>query len=120
MKLRTVVFGFVLALTLAASLLTPTVAKAESVASCDGTYHWVGVPGTKSLDGTGTGFQYICLNGSSNGPLIIFLDGGGGCFDGETCDCQADAYGNCQGPAGRSVQTYGVPNVGFLRTTRCS
>jgi len=97
MKLRTVVLNLVLAFTLAAPLLTPTIAKAEGMASCDGTYHWVDVQGTESLDGTGTGIQYICLNGFVNGPLLIHIEGSAACFNGDTCDCQPDAYGNCLG-----------------------
>lgn len=76
----------------------PQFAQAQSGPTCDARYHWVEVPGTKSLDGTETGFQYICLNGSPSGPLLIFLDGGGGCWSGDTCDCRPDSYGNCQGP----------------------
>lgn len=74
------------------------IAGAVSRVFCDGIYHWVDVPGSKSLDGTATGLQYICQNGSPNGPLLIFFEGGGSCWNGATCDCQPDAYGNCQGP----------------------
>jgi uncharacterized membrane protein YphA (DoxX/SURF4 family) len=85
---------FVAALT----VLSAPAARAETV--CDGRYHWIDVPGTKCFDGTATGFQYICLNGSAAGPLMIYLEGGGGCGDGDTCDCQPDAFGNCTSPTG--------------------
>jgi hypothetical protein len=47
------------------------------------------------MDGTPTGFEYACLTGSAASPLLIALDGGGACFDGDTCNCMPDANGTC-------------------------
>jgi hypothetical protein len=83
-------------MSLAAALVLAAAHPADAQVVCDGRYHWIDVPGTKCMDGTATGLQYACLNGSASGPLLVYVEGGGGCFDGATCDCQADANGNCQ------------------------
>jgi hypothetical protein len=78
-----------------ALLLLAPAARAKPI--CDGRYHWIDVPGTKCLDGTQTGLEYICNGGSAAAPLVVFLEGGGACGDGVSCDCQADGDGNCTG-----------------------
>jgi hypothetical protein len=64
-------------------------------AICDGRFHYLQVPGTHCMDATPTGFEYACLTGSPASPLLIVLDGGGACFDGDTCNCMPDANGVC-------------------------
>src|SRR5438876_4574074 len=54
---------------------------------CDGLWHWVYVEGAVCGDGSQTGFQYICRTGSTAGPLLVYLEGGGACFGGDTCNC---------------------------------
>lgn len=81
--------------------------EARAQAACDGRYHWIDVPGTKCIDGTATGFQYICRSPlGAAGPLIVFLQGEGACATGDTCDCQPDANGNCQGGNATSVSSH--------------
>ena len=64
---------------------------------CDGEFHWVDVPGTRCLDGSPTGHYYRCLPGNdARSPLLLMADGGGGCWDGVTCDCRPDENGQCQ------------------------
>jgi hypothetical protein len=80
----------------------PSLARADAI--CDGRYHWVDVPGTRCIDGTPTGFQYICRSrAGADGPLLIYLPGAGACADGDSCDCQPDANGQCQGPNATNV-----------------
>src|SRR5207248_357041 len=79
-----------------ALILAASAADAQT-AKCDGIFHWVDVPGSECLDGTQTGFQYLCQTGSPSGPLLVNIDGGGACWDGPSCDCQPDASGACQG-----------------------
>src|SRR4051794_27686424 len=62
-----------------------TISALTSGATCDGRWHWVDVDGTFCGDGSPTGFQYIC-RGSADGPLLVYLDGGGACWSADTCD----------------------------------
>jgi hypothetical protein len=92
-------------------------ARAES-AVCDGLWHYVSVSGAMCLDGTPTGLEYVCFDKNSNGqafgptppinpktkkpdplrrPLMIFLNGGGACWDAASCNCQMQG-GYCSGP----------------------
>jgi hypothetical protein len=60
----------------------------RQVLTCDNAFHWFGVTGTRCLNGTATGFSYRCFSTvGANGPLVINFDGGGACFDGDSCDC---------------------------------
>ena len=67
-------------------------------ARCDGVFHFLDVPGAQNIDGSPTGIEYICQTGSPRAPLLIYLDGVGGCDSGDTCDCQPDASGLCTNP----------------------
>jgi hypothetical protein len=67
-------------------------------ARCDGTFHYVPVDGAVNIDGSPTGIEYLCQTGSSRGPLLIYVDGAGGCTSGDSCYCQADATGACTNP----------------------
>src|SRR5262245_48257413 len=68
----------------------------RALATCDGQWHFVSVTGTQCLDGSSTGFEYKCRTGSASSPLVIYLDGGGACWDGTTCHC--GATGLCTDP----------------------
>lgn len=59
---------------------------------------WTGVAGTKCLDGSSTGFGSLNQTGKTTSALLIYLDGGGACWDGDTCDCLPDVNGNCENP----------------------
>ena len=72
------------------------IAKAATNITCDGLFHWVDVPTTQCMDGTPTGFEYACRVGLREAsPLLIYVDGGGACWDFEMCNCEPDASGKC-------------------------
>jgi hypothetical protein len=71
---------------------------ATSSAQCDSTFHYVSVPGAVNIDGSPTGIEYLCQTGSPRGPLLVYMDGEGGCISGDTCYCQPDASGQCTNP----------------------
>jgi hypothetical protein len=86
--------------TIAAIILFATQSYAQSPI-CDGNWHWVYVPGAVCMDGTATGFQYACSPTlGPTGPLLVIPDGGGACWDADTCNCGYDPAacannGNC-------------------------
>jgi hypothetical protein len=42
---------------------------------------------------------YRCFSGVGlSGPLVINMDGGGACWDGDSCSCNPNAQGECQQP----------------------
>src|SRR3974390_1610295 len=100
--------GLLIAALLLLSPFSSSRANEESEAVCDGIFHWVDVPGNVNVDGSMTGFEYLCQTGSADGPLLIYLGGGGVCWSGDTCDCQPNALGECTGP--NSVIVYGFAN----------
>lgn len=80
-------------------LLGPTQPGTASGSSrCDGIFHFLYVPGAENLDGSPTGIEYDCQTGSAHGPLLVYLDGAGGCNGGDSCYCQPDASGACTNP----------------------
>ena len=89
-------------------VLLPTTANAQNGAVCDGIFHWVYVTGAENLDGSETGFEYICQTGSSTGPLLFYVNAGGACWTGDSCDCQPDSNGICTNP--NSTVAYGFFN----------
>src|SRR4051812_3534054 len=97
------------------ALARPAVADAPV---CDGIWRHVTVPGATCIDGSDTGFDYICQAGA-RGPLVIFFDGGGACWDGDSCDCRpcqaGDARPECAGaPVGGCVSgTYSWANATY-------
>lgn len=51
-----------------------------------GTWNWIAIDGALSRDGSAAGFYYqYSKTGSKN--LMIYLAGGGACFDAMTCQC---------------------------------
>ena len=81
--------GSVAAVVLIVGLSTPLSARADNDPICDGNWHWVPVPGAVCLDGTPTGFQYACSSRlGPSAPLLVFFDGGGACWDADTCNCE--------------------------------
>ena len=73
----------------------------------DGAWHWFDsstpqqVTGLTCLDGSATGFAVDVPAGGGNGRLMIYLEGGGGCWDGSTAPCK----------------TPPLPPLGFVATT---
>jgi hypothetical protein len=69
-------------------------AWARSAPVCNGQFHWVDVAGTECLDGSPTGIVYRCFAANGrNGPLLVHVDGGGACWDHDTCACGPDTDG---------------------------
>jgi len=67
---------------------------ARGQATCDGIWHWMSVPGTRCLDGSHTGFEYVCFsNLGPTAPLLMYLEAGGACWDGDSCDCDYGGTG---------------------------
>src|SRR5579864_6696625 len=94
MKRQMLLFGALLI----AGILFPSRANAQSGAVCDGVFHWVYVAGTENLDGSETGFEYLCQTSSPNSPLLVYMEAGGACWTGDNCDCQPDSLGLCTNP----------------------
>lgn len=70
-----------------------------------GKWTWIGVDGAKCRDGSGTGFGIRPQTGSDK--LVIYLEGGGACFNGTTCGINpgsfgSSAFGAWQGSVGNS------------------
>jgi hypothetical protein len=82
----------------AASLGTAQLSGVTGSAQCDGTFHYVPVAGAVNIDGSPTGIEYLCETGSPSGPLLVYIDGEGGCWTGDSCDCQPDTSGVCTNP----------------------
>jgi len=86
--------NLVAAAALCGVLLGSSTAQAQT---CNGIWHWVDVDGTKCLDGSPTGFEYVCFpNLGPTGPLVVFLESGGACGDADTCNCTPNSKGVCQ------------------------
>lgn len=66
-------------------------APGDPVNADDMTWTYVGVPGTACRDGNETGFG-ININPDSD-KLIIYLEGGGACFNNLTCLANPNAWG---------------------------
>src|SRR5436190_8564371 len=83
--------------------LAPAVLLLVSLAASRGdacpldTFCFAAAPGAVAGDGSATGVDMLRRsNGSRDGPLFIFFDGGGLCWDADLCDCQLDAAsGHC-------------------------
>ena len=66
----------------------------------DKTWTWVPFPQTQCRSGSPAGIS-VNLNSASK-RVMIYLEGGGACFDSQTCGANPDAVGN-QNPAGAGV-----------------
>jgi hypothetical protein len=72
------------------------------------TWTWVSVPGAKCRDGSATGIGVNLSPGSTK--TVIFMEGGGACFNSFTCDQNPSKFGEAEftagvaggGPAGAS------------------
>jgi len=70
-----------------------------------GKWTWINVDGAKCRDGSATGFGIRSQTGSDK--LMIYLEGGGACFNGSTCGINpgsfgSGAFGAWQGSVGNS------------------
>jgi hypothetical protein len=62
---------------------------AQAAAICDARVHFESVAGTECLNGSPSGFDYLCQAAEgAPAPLVVYFDGGGACWDGNTCDCR--------------------------------
>src|SRR5262249_50471994 len=76
---------------------TPPGNNTEAILTClADTFCFVPVSGAVCLDGSGTGFEIMFRSGASD--LLIFMEGGGACWDGDTCRPDGSIPG--QPPAG--------------------
>lgn len=57
-----------------------------------GDWTWIDVDGAKCRDGSGTGFGIRPVAGSDK--LVIYLEGGGACFNGTTCTISLSSFGS--------------------------
>lgn len=76
------------------------------VTAPDNTWTWVPVPEAKCRTGSATGFG-IRINPNST-KLVIYLQGGGACFNGLTCTANPGSYGSGNfgnGPSGGLFST---------------
>lgn len=70
-----------------------------------GKWSWIGVDGAKCRDGSATGFGIRTQTGADK--LVIYLEGGGACFNGATCGINPGSFGSAafgawQGSAGQT------------------
>ncbi|MFO0755209.1 MAG: pectin acetylesterase-family hydrolase [Byssovorax sp.] len=81
------------------------------VSAPDGQWTWIDVAGAKCRDGSPTGFGIRKRAGSKR--LYIYLEGGGACFNGDTCTISLAAFGKGAFDAwASSVGNTGVFNAG--------
>jgi hypothetical protein len=80
-----------------------------------GTWTWVDIPGTACDDGSMTGIGVNPAPGGSGADLLVFLNGGGACWDATTCLVLNTAT---HGPFGSAQFTAAEPALahGFDRT----
>jgi len=57
-----------------------------------GEWTWIPVDGAKCRDGSGTGFGIRPQTGSDK--LVLYLEGGGACFNGTTCTINSASFGS--------------------------
>jgi hypothetical protein len=60
------------------------------ITSTDGVWEWISIPGAKCRDGSEAGFG-IRKNAASD-KLLVYLEGGGACFNAETCAIALSAF----------------------------
>ncbi|MBK8172278.1 MAG: hypothetical protein IPK60_18300 [Sandaracinaceae bacterium] len=80
----------------------------EPITADDRTWTWVDFPDTHCMDGSETGLG-IYLNGASDN-VLIYLEGGGACFNDATCDSVAN-------PNGYGRDDFAAPTSGALSDT---
>jgi hypothetical protein len=103
------------------SYVAPTGAP---VTAPDKTWTWVDVPGAKCRDGSAAGFA-VNLNSASN-KLMIFLEGGGACYNQFTCGVNPASYdhskfaGTTGGILDRSQAANPVADWNFVYVPFCT
>jgi hypothetical protein len=77
----------------------PPAAGAEVIANLGDAWQWVAFPGSKCRDGSPAGF-FVSFRAPSN-ALMIYLEGGGSCYDVATCGSNpANVLGQAPGAGG--------------------
>lgn len=82
-----------------------------AIAAPANTWTWVDVPGAKCRDGSATGIG-VRINPNST-KLVIYLEGGGACFNGLTCQGNPKSYNSGNfgtGPKGGIFDTTNAAN----------
>lgn len=92
----------------AAYVDTGSFVPGEALTAPDRTWTWVDFPNTHCLNGSATGLG-VYLNQASD-KVIIYLDGGGACFNDATCDGVAN-------PNGYGAANFSRPTNGILSDT---
>lgn len=83
-----------------------------TLAGSPGQWSWIDVPGTKCADGSATGMG---VNLGTSGDLVIFMEGGGACFNAFTCASVAHPNGFGAGDLDSGVGNLG--NQGLFDRT---
>ncbi len=78
--------------------------------STAGTWTWVPFPEAKCRDGSTTGIGINFATASKN--LVVFLEGGGACFNGLTCAGNPASFGAADLPVRFPATDGGIPLVG--------
>ena len=82
----------------------------------EGVWTWADVAGTRCGDGSSTG---LAVNLGTGGDLVVFLDGGGACWDATTCYLLAEYFGK-GGPYGETQFEAELEGVGGTVLDRSS
>jgi hypothetical protein len=101
----------------------PFVPTGDPVKAPDATWTWVDVPGSKCRDGSMAGFAVNLKSGSKK--LMIYLEGGGACFDALTCgsnpaNATAMKAGQSQGVLNRTNAENPVKDWNFVYVPYCT
>jgi len=90
---------FVLALLLLGSVSAQAQSELPGLDSLDSGWNTIATDGVCS---TGTPYQFFAKSSADNGNLLIFFNGGGGCWFGEACDL--DSQPNIHSPFAEMAQ----------------
>ncbi len=77
-------------------------------AASKGTWNYVGIPGAKCRDGSATGIGVRLQEGATN--TMIYLEGGGACFNAATCGANPSSFGAAEFAATAPALTTGIFN----------
>ena len=83
--------------------------------SARGVWKWIEIEGSRCMDGKSTGVWY--RRGDENAGLILWMDGGGACFNLETCDnANLNSHPGHPGPQGKKFLLALVDRAVDLKT----
>lgn len=90
-----------------------TVGGPPTLPGTPGTWSWIDTPGTSCMNGSQTGFG---VNLGTSGDLVIYMEGGGACFNSFTCSSVAHPNGFGAGDLNSAVAQGGNAGI-FDRTS---